>query len=191
MNKIYTKSTYIGCPVQSQYQLDHNNLKSIYKTLSFARDSIDRPFAIKIIIGLKDSETLDIKKFTRRIKTKFGDSGFAMAYSFEHAHTRKDHLEVMFVFNRNIYQPKSAYNLFFTCIHKLDGIRSTIKSNGTTTYSIQCFDTWDDKTGHNLKNPEQFKDAMTRYSYLSKQDDKQNVTRKRTFGTIVGKSNSC
>lgn len=186
MRKIHTSPTYMGCEVHDQYTLDKQQLKSVYQTLIYGRDQITRPHAIKIIIGLTDSTTLDISKFTRSIKTKFKDTGYALAYSFEHAEVKKDHLEIMFIFNREVYQPKSAFNLFYTAVHKLDGINSYVNNKGHMTYSIQCFDTWDKKTGHNLKNEEQFKDAMYRYSYICKQEDKAHVQRKKTFGTVKG-----
>ncbi len=42
------------------------------------------------------------------------------------------------------------------------------------------------KVGHNLKDEAQFKDCMYRASYLAKQDDKQQVQYKKTFGTTKG-----
>lgn len=186
MRHIYKNSTYMSCKVNTNYILDKQQLKSIYQTLTYSRDKINRPFAIKIILGLIDSTTISISKLARAIKTKFKDTGYAMAYSFEYAEEKKDHLEIMFIFNREVYQPKSAFNLFYLAVHKLDGINSYINKNGHMTYSIQCFDTWDDKIGHNLKNEEEFKDAMTRYSYICKQDDKEKVQRKKKFGTVKG-----
>lgn len=186
MRKIYKQSTYMDCYVNNKYILDKEQLKLIYQTLTYSRDNIERPYAIKIIIGLIDSTTISISKLTRSIKLKFKETGYAMAYSFEYAEKKKDHLEIMFIFNRKFYQPKSAYNLFYLAVHKLDGINSYVNEKGHMTYSIQCFDTWDNKTGHNLKNEEEFKDAMTRYSYICKQDDKEKVQRKKKFGTVKG-----
>ena len=52
----------------TNYILDKQQLKSIYQTLTYSRDKINRPFAIKIILGLIDSTTISISKLTRAIK---------------------------------------------------------------------------------------------------------------------------
>ena len=42
------------------------------------------------------------------------------------------------------------------------------------------------KVGHSLKDESQFIDCVYRASYLSKQDDKDNVQYKKKFGTTTG-----
>lgn len=67
MSKLLTTSKYLGFPINTTYQLKQSNMKEIYLALAHARDTIDRPMALRYTIGLDNNHYFDINKLTRKI----------------------------------------------------------------------------------------------------------------------------
>ena len=192
MSKLLTTSKYLGYPINTTYQLKKSNMKEIYLALAHARDTIDRPIALRYTIGLDNNHSFDINKLTRKIKSLFKD-GYSFIYSFEYAEYKGLHLEMMLVVDQNKHNPLSVFNLLRKVLFSLEGVTINIEQeykkvsfNFHERKEEYLSDSGGSKVGHNLKDEAQFKDCMYRASYLAKQNDKQQVQYKKTFGTTKG-----
>lgn len=192
MSKLLTTSKYLGYPINTAYQLKQDNMKEIYLALVHARDTIDRPIALRYTIGLDNNHSFDITKLTRKIKSLFKD-GYSFIYSFEYAQYKGLHLEMMLVVDQNKHNPLTVFNLLRKVLFSLEGVTINIEQE----YKKVSFNfherkedyiqsTGGSKVGHNLKDEAQFADCMYRASYLAKQDDKQQVQYTKKFNTILG-----
>ena len=192
MSKLLKTSKYLGFPINTTYQLKQSNMKEIYLALAHARDTIDRPIALRYTIGLDNNHSFDINKLTRKIKSLFKD-GYSFIYSFEYAEYKGLHLEMMLVLDQNKHNPLTVFNLLRKVLFNLDGVTINIEQeykkvsfNFHERKEEYLSDSGGSKVGHNLKDEAQFTDCMYRASYLAKQDDKQQVQYKKTFGTTKG-----
>lgn len=192
MSKLLKTSNYLSYPINTTYQLKQSNMKEIYLALAHARDTIDRPIALRYTIGLDNNHSFDINKLTRKIKSLFKD-GYSFIYSFEYAEYKGLHLEMMLVVDQNKHNPLSVFNLLRKVLFSLEGVTINIEQeykkvsfNFHERKEEYLSDSGGSKVGHNLKDEAQFKDCMYRASYLAKQDDKQQVQYKKTFGTTKG-----
>ncbi|MEG2250964.1 MAG: inovirus-type Gp2 protein [Bacilli bacterium] len=192
MSKILTTSKYLNYPINTAYQLKQSNMKEIYLALANARDTIDRPIALRYTIGLDNNHSFDINKLTRKIKSLF-KSNYSFIYSFEYAEYKGLHLEMMLVVDQNKHNPLTVFNLLRKVLFNLDGVTINIEQdykkvsfNFHERKEEYLSDSGGSKIGHNLKDEAQFKDCMYRASYLAKQNDKQQVKYKKTFGTTKG-----
>lgn len=203
MSKLLTSSKYAGYAVNNKYNksiennknydLKQANMADIYLVLKHARDTIDRPVALRYTLGLDNNHSFDIKKLTRKIKSLFKD-GYSFIYSFEYAEKQKGlHLEMILVVDQNKHNPLTVFNLLRKVFFNLDGVTINIED----TYKKVSFnfherkeeyllESGGSKVGHSLKDEEQFRDCMFRASYLAKQNDKALVQYKKTFGTTTG-----
>lgn len=193
MSKLLTTSKYLGFPINTTYQLKQSNMKEIYLALAHARDTIDRPMALRYTIGLDNNHSFDINKLTRKIKSLF-KSNYSFIYSFEYAEQQKGlHLEMILVVDQNKHNPLTVFNLLRKVLFNLDGVTINIEQdykkvsfNFHERKEEYLLDVGGSKVGHNLKDEAQFADCMYRASYLSKQNDKELVQYKKTFGTTTG-----
>lgn len=167
-------------------------MKEIYLALAHARDTIDRPVALRYTIGLDNNHSFDINKLTRKIKSLF-KYGYSFIYSFEYAEYKGLHLEMMLVVDQNTHNPLTVFNLLRKVLFSLDGVTINIEAeykkvsfNFHERKEEYLSDSGGSKVGHNLKDEAQFTDCMYRASYLAKQNDKQQVQYKKTFGTTKG-----
>lgn len=192
MSKLLTTSKYLGYPINTTYQLKQSNMKEIYLALAHARDTIDRPIALRYTIGLDNNHSFDINKLTRKIKSLF-KSNYSFIYSFEYAEYKGLHLEMMLIVDQNKHNPLTVFNLLRKVLFNLDGVTINIEQdykkvsfNFHERKEEYLSDSGGSKVGHSLKDEAQFKDCIYRASYLAKQNDKQQVQYKKTFGTTKG-----
>ena len=185
---------YRGYKVCStQYTLKKDNMRDIYLSLVHAKQRLDRPLALRYTVGLTEDHSFDISKLTRKIKALFKDTGYSFIYSFEHAETKGLHLELMLVIDQDKHNPISVFNLLRKVFFNMDGVEIT-ENEEYKTVSLNFHErkeqyiesTGGSKIGHNLKDEAQFIDCIYRASYLSKQDDKEQVQYKKKFGTTAG-----
>jgi len=99
----------------------------------------------------------------------------------------------MLVVDQNKHNPLIVFNLLRKVLFNLDGVTINIEQdykkisfNFHERKEEYLSDSGGSKVGHNLKNEAQFRDCIYRASYLAKQDDKQEVQYKKTFGTTTG-----
>jgi hypothetical protein len=193
MSKLLTTSKYLGFSINTKYQLKQSNMKEIYLSLVHARDTIDRPIALRYTIGLDNNHSFDINKLTRKIKSLF-KSNYSFIYSFEYAEQQKGlHLEMILVVDQTIHNPLTVFNLLRKVLFNLDGVTiNTEQDYKKVSFNFHerkeeyLLNVGGSKVGHSLKDEAQFADCMYRASYLSKQNDKALVQYKKTFGTTTG-----
>lgn len=191
MSKLITTSKYLSYPINTNYSLKQENMKEIYLALAHARDNIDRPLATRYTLGLDNNHTFDIKKLTRSVKNAFKDSGYSFIYSFEYAENKGLHLEMVIVTDQSIYSPEQVRKVLFKSLINIDGVTITTE-NDYTKLALNYHEVRGEyletgvKAGHNLKNEVHFEACVHRSSYLAKQNDKEKVQYKKTFGTIKG-----
>lgn len=100
---------------------------------------------------------------------------------------------MMLVVDQKVHNPISVFNLLKKVAFNLDGVRITddtdrkvVSLNFHERKEDYIQSTGGSKVGHSLKDESQFIDCVYRASYLSKQDDKENVQYKKKFGTTTG-----
>lgn len=185
---------YRGYKVCStQYTLKKDNMRDIYLSLVHAKERLNRPLALRYTVGLTEDHSFDISKLTRKIRALFKDTGYSFIYSFEHAETKGLHLEMMLVIDQDKHSPISIFNLLRKVFFFMDGVEIT-ENEKYKTVSLNFHErkeqyiesTGGSKVGHSLKDEAQFIDCIYRASYLSKQNDKEQVKYKKKFGTTTG-----
>lgn len=208
MSKLLTTGKFLEFPVNNKYNkniennknydIKQSNMKEIYLALVHARDTIDRPIALRYTIGLDDNHSFDINKLTRKIKNSFKHTGYSFIYSFEYSENQKGlHLEVIVVIDRETYSPERVFNIFRGYLFNMEGVsinNDDVNRKGYKCVSLNFHERKEEylsesggsKVGHNLKDEAQFSDCIYRASYLSKQNDKALVQYKKTFGTTTG-----
>ena len=203
MSKLLTTGNFLEFPVNNKYNkniennknydIKQSNMKEIYLALVHARDTIDRPIALRYTIGLDNNHSFDINKLTRKIKSFF-KSNYSFIYSFEYSEQQKGlHLEMILVVDQTIHNPLVVFNLLRKILFNLDGVIIKIEQdykklsfNFHERKEEYLSDSGGSKVGHNLQDKVQFADCKYRASYLSKQNDKALVQYKKTFGTTTG-----
>lgn len=199
--KLTNKKTYAGFKIitsneDNDYLLCEDSLSEILHSLRHARDKLKRPLAVRYTIGLNNDHSFDISKLTRKVRESFRHTGYSLIYSFEYSEGQKGlHLELVFVFDQDVYTPNRVFNIFRGYLFNMDGV--LIENDDTSINGYKCVSlnfherkedyiqsTGGSKAGHNLKDKAQFEDAFNRASYLAKQNDKQQVQYKRKFNTI-------
>lgn len=202
MSKLLTTGNYLGFPINNKYNkniennknydIKQSNMKEIYLALAHARDTIDRPIALRYTIGLDNNHSFDINKLTRKIKSLF-KSNYSFIYSFEYAEQQKGlHLEMILVVDQNKHNPLTVFNLLRKVLFNLDGVTINIEQdykkvsfNFHERKEKYLLDVGGSKVGHNLKDEAQFADCIYRASYLSKHNDKELVKYEKKFGKIM------
>lgn len=193
MSKLIKTNKYLDYLINTEYLIGKSNMKEIYLSLVHARDTINRPIALRYTVGLDNDHSFDICKLTRKIKSIF-KSNYSFIYSFEYAEKQKGlHLEMMLVVDQSIHNPVQVFNILRKIFFNLDGVMikneekyKKVSLNFHERKGEYLSIVGGSKVGHNLKNEEQFRDCIYRASYLAKQNDKELVQYKKTFGTTKG-----
>lgn len=137
MNKIIKTKNYLSYPINNQinpktgikYDIGHKNMREVYLALVHARDTINRPIALRYTLGLDNNHSFDINKLTRKIKNIF-KTKFSFIYSFEYAEKQKGlHLEMLLVVDQNVYNPIQVFNILRKVFFNLDGITIHIEQD--------------------------------------------------------------
>jgi hypothetical protein len=177
------KSVSKGFTVNSAYDLDPYQLDSIIRVLKSSRDNLNKAQVAHISIKLKTLEfdkslinTTLIKILQRQLKT-----GFGYFIALEKCTTTFGyHIHIMLTFSTGNYLPFTVLNNATTALHELDDVESAIafarKEKHTEPYNYYKNKLDSNKNYfHNLKDKEEFKDAVYRYSYLSKKETKEKI----------------
>jgi hypothetical protein len=192
---LFTNDTYHGFEVNNNYYKSKRNMKEILKTLIYCRDNINRPLASRYVLDLNNDHSFDVKQLVRKVKEYFNED-YGFIYSFEYAERKGLHLEIMLITDQSKYSPETVYSMLKKICFNLKGVKVTEKEyiDGTVrdVVSLGYFPVKDkyletgNKSGHNLKDPIHFKACVRRASYLSKQNDKEQVKYRKKFNTIIG-----
>ena len=170
--------------IDSCYNLRTQNLREIIKVLEFSRDNIKEAVAFKIVIQIEES--FDIKRMSKLIKSKLQSYGFGLAYSVEHAARAGLHVHLMIcISSRGRKSPISVLHTIRESLGNLEGVISA-KAFAKRTEE----DTSNKDYFHRLHKENEFSDAVMRYSYIAKNEDKADVQRAKKFGTSKAKGTS-
>lgn len=194
MSKLITSNLYLGYKINNQlntktgiqYQISKKNMQSIIYTLNRCRNEMNRPTILRFTLSLDNNDTFDLAKFTRKLREyKYS---YGLIYSFEYAERQKGlHLELGIIIDQADISPDMFRRYLIKVVANLDGIEYQIVDNYTKIALNHHKPKNKDinGSGHNLKNENEFSDAVYRYSYLAKQNDKGLVKRNKTFGTAI------
>lgn len=194
MSKLITTNTYLGYEINNQinnktgikYDINRKCMQSIIHTMNRCRNEMNRPTILRFTLSLDNNDTFDLSKFTRKLREC--NHSYGLIYSFEYAEKQKGlHLELGIIIDQYCISPDIFRRYLIKVVSNLDGIEYEIKDDYTKialNHHIPKHETISG-SGHNLNNENEFKDAVYRYSYLAKQNDKDLVKRKKTFGTAI------
>ena len=194
MSKLITSNIYLGYKINNQinpktgikYNISRKSMQSIIHTLKRCRNEMNRPTILRFTLSLDNNDKFDLSKFTRKLREyKYS---YGLIYSFEYAKKQKGlHLELGIVIDQSDISPDMFRRYLIKVVANLDGIEYEIVDN-YTKIGLNHHKPMNEAikgSGHNLNNDDQFVDAVYRYSYLAKQNDKELVNRSKTFGTAI------
>jgi hypothetical protein len=177
--------------VLNNYDLKPENLDKVIEILEWSTTALARPTACHFCIHLT-SECFNITKMTNTIKSVCRSTGYALAWSLEHAISPKTtgtgyHIHVMVIFNTTNKKPMTIADTIQRKLQELEHVDSTT-TDSVTSKSVKLFKRKCPVTGletkdyfHNLNS--ELYDAVYRYSYFAKQEDKAGISRPRKFDT--------
>ena len=194
MSKLITNNKYLGYTVNNKinpktgikYDLSRKSMQSILHTLNRCRNEMNRPTILRFTLALDNDDTFDLAKFTRKLREyKYS---YGLIYSFEYAKKQKGlHLELGIIIDQSNISPDMFRRYLIKVVANLDGIEYEIVDD-YTKIGLNHHKPMNESikgAGHNLKDENEFADAVYRYSYLAKQNDKELVNRAKTFGTAI------
>lgn len=194
MSKLIKTNKYLGYTINNlpnpntgiKYDISRKSMQSIIHTLNRCRNEMNRPTILRFTLSLDNNDNFDLAKFTRKLREyKYS---YGLIYSFEYAERQKGlHLELGIIIDQSDISPDMFRRYLIKVVANLDGIEYEIVDNyikiGLNHHKPKNEDI--KGSGHNLKNENEFADAVYRYSYLAKQNDKELVNRNKTFGTAI------
>ena len=168
----------------TNYTLDSRRFESILKVLESSRDNLNKPQVAHIVLQVEsadfDKSSINLaltKTLSRKLKT-----GYGYYIAMEKSRYSGFHIHIMLTFSTGSKYAFTILNEARDCLYALDGVRTAIALPRKQERSVSI-DTADyytvfkeiRKTNnyfHDLKDTADFKDAVYRYSYLSKDETK-------------------
>jgi hypothetical protein len=194
MSKLIKNNKYLGYTINNKvnkktgikYDINRKCMQSIVHTLNRCKNEMIRPKILRFTLSLDNNDTFDLDKFTRKLREyKYS---YGLIYSFEYAEKQKGlHLELGIIIDQFNISPDIFRRYLIKVVANLDGIEYEIVDD-YTKISLNHHNPKNEAikgSGHNLKDENEFSDAVYRYSYLAKQNDKELVNRKKKFGTAI------
>ena len=168
----------------TNYTLDSRRFESILTVLESSRDNLNKPQVAHIVLQVEsadfDKSSINLaltKTLSRKLKT-----GFGYYIAMEKSRYSGFHIHIMLTFSTGSKYAFTILNEARDCLYALDGVSTAIvlPRKQERTVSIDTADYYTafkeiSKTNnyfHDLKDTADFKDAVYRYSYLSKDETK-------------------
>ena len=166
------------------YTLDARRLESIIQVLESSRDHLNKPQVAHIVLQVEsadfDKSSINLaltKTLSRKLKT-----GYGYYIAMEKSRYSGFHIHIMLTFSTGYKYAFTILNEARDCLYALDGVSTAIALPRKQERSVSI-DTADYYTAfkeirktnnyfHDLKDTADFKDAVYRYSYLSKDETK-------------------
>lgn len=186
IKKIAKQYTY-----NTNYNLDSRRFESIIKVLEKSRDHLNKPQVAHIVLQI-DSSNFDkssintalTKTLRRKLKT-----GFGYYTAMEKSRYSGFHIHIMLTFSTGFKYAFTILNEAVTALYDLDGVKTAIALPRKTDKSVSI-DTKDyysvfktmkanNNYFHILSDEAQFNDAVHRYSYLAKNESKEEFKGQR------------
>lgn len=168
----------------TNYTLDSRRFESILKVLESSRDNLNKPQVAHIVLQVEsadfDKSSINLaltKTLSRKLKT-----GYGYYIAMEKSRYSGFHIHIMLTFSTGSKYAFTILNEARDCLYALDGVSTAIALPRKQERSVSI-DTADYYTAfkeirktnnyfHDLKDTADFKDAVYRYSYLSKDETK-------------------
>lgn len=168
----------------TNYTLDSRRFESILKVLESSRDNLNKPQVAHIVLQVEsadfDKSSINLaltKTLSRKLKT-----GYGYYIAMEKSRYSGFHIHIMLTFSTGSKYAFTILNEARDCLYALDGVSTAIALPRKQERSVSI-DTADYYTAfkyinksnnyfHDLKDSADFKDAVYRYSYLSKDETK-------------------
>ena len=168
----------------TNYNLDSRRFESILTVLESSRDNLNKPQVAHIVLQVEsadfDKSSINLaltKTLSRKLKT-----GYGYYIAMEKSRYSGFHIHIMLTFSTGSKYAFTILNEARDCLYALDGV-STAIALPRKQERIVSIDTADYYTAfkeinksnnyfHDLKDTADFKDAVYRYSYLSKDETK-------------------
>ena len=168
----------------TNYTLDSRRFESILTVLESSRDNLNKPQVAHIVLQLEsadfDKSSINLaltKTLSRKLKT-----GYGYYIAMEKSRYSGFHIHIMLTFSTGSKYAFTILNEARDCLYALDGVSTAIALPRKQERSVSI-DTADYYTAfkeirktnnyfHDLKDIADFKDAVYRYSYLSKDETK-------------------
>ena len=178
------KTVAKGYAYNTNYELDSRRFESILTVLESSRDNLNKPQVAHIVLQVESADFNKslindalTKTLSRRLKT-----GFGYYIAMEKSKYSGFHIHLMLTFSQGSKYSFTILNEARDCLYALDGVSTAIALPRKTERSVSI-DTADYYTAfkeikktnnyfHDLKDTADFKDAVYRYSYLSKEETK-------------------
>lgn len=168
----------------TNYTLDSRRFESILTVLESSRDNLNKPQVAHIVLQVEsadfDKSSINLaltKTLSRKLKT-----GYGYYIAMEKSRYSGFHIHIMLTFSTGSKYAFTILNEARDCLYALDGVSTAIAlpRKQERTVSIDTADYYTafkeiSKTNnyfHDLKDTADFKDAVYRYSYLSKDETK-------------------
>lgn len=168
----------------TNYTLDSRRFESILTVLESSRDNLNKPQVAHIVLQVEsadfDKSSINLaltKTLSRKLKT-----GYGYYIAMEKSRYSGFHIHIMLTFSTGSKYAFTILNEARDCLYTLDGVSTAIALPRKQERSVSI-DTADYYTAfkeirknnnyfHDLKDTADFKDAVYRYSYLSKDETK-------------------
>lgn len=168
----------------TNYNLDSRRFESILTVLESSRYNLNKPQVAHIVLQVEsadfDKSSINLaltKTLSRKLKT-----GYGYYIAMEKSRYSGFHIHIMLTFSTGSKYAFTILNEARDCLYALDGVSTAIALPRKQERSVSI-DTADYYTAfkeirktnnyfHDLKDTADFKDAVYRYSYLSKDETK-------------------
>jgi hypothetical protein len=168
----------------TNYNLDSRRFESILTVLESSRNNLNKPQVAHIVLQVEsadfDKSSINLsltKTLSRKLKT-----GYGYYIAMEKSRYSGFHIHIMLTFSTGSKYAFTILNEARDCLYALDGVSTAIALPRKQERSVSI-DTADYYTAfkyinksnnyfHDLKDSADFKDAVYRYSYLSKDETK-------------------
>jgi len=178
------KNVSKGYTYNTNYNLDSRRFESIIEVLESSRDNLNKPQVAHIVLQVESAgfnKSSINKELTKALSSKL-KTGFGYYIAMEKSRYSGFHIHLMLTFSTGTRYAFTILNEARNCLYALDDIITAIALPRKTDRSVSvdtadyyiAFKTIkkDSKYFHNLSDIADFKDAVHRYSYLSKDETK-------------------
>lgn len=168
----------------TNYNLDSRRFESILTVLESSRNNLNKPQVAHIVLQVESAEfdkSSINKSLTKNLSRKL-KTGYGYYIAMEKSKYSGFHIHIMLTFSTGSKYAFTILNEARDCLYALDGVSTAIALPRKQERSVSI-DTADYYTAfkyinksnnyfHDLKDSADFKDAVYRYSYLSKDETK-------------------
>lgn len=185
------KSVAKNYTYNTTYTLDARRLESIIQVLESSRDYLNKPQVAHIVLQV-ESINFDKSLINTALKSvleKKLDTGYGYYIAMEKSEYSGFHIHIMLTFSTGSKYAFTVLNEAVTALYELDEVKTAIALPRKTDRSVSI-DTKDYYTAfkamkadnnyfHILSDEAQLNDAVHRYSYLAKNETKEELKGKR------------